>query len=236
MDRATDPPRDELLRALVVGDRRADEPAIAARLANDAELAAAWREYLALTAALDSAGKLRAAVLDDTSVASADESQILAAFRSITTRTNAASGTADRRRDPARRTLLAAAGLLLGATLVLGGLWAWFASRDGKVDDSRTPRHLAGGSLSLVADTPFGELRWSLVGDDQDAVVIDVRAFALAGDGTRGALLIERRDVRESGLTIEPALYAGHTVLEFEIELRRAEGGAPSIDVIRQSR
>ncbi|MCC6782716.1 MAG: hypothetical protein IT457_07710, partial [Planctomycetes bacterium] len=68
------------------------------------------------------------------------------------------------------------------------------------------------------------------------AIVIDVRAFALDARGARGALLAEREDLGTDVLALDASLLTGLRALEFEVELRRAEGGAPILDVVRQER
>lgn len=236
MTRPDDAPHEVLLRALILGERHASEPAIAARLASDAELAGAWREYVGLSGALGMAGELRRATLAEAGASADDEDpELRAAFRALAAEQGSGARAPARRAAHRGRALAIAAALLVGATLLLGGLLGWYASRAADPDAPR-PRYLAAGELQIVPGTPFGELRLRLVDGDPRAIVIDVRAFALDARGARGALLAEREDLGTDVLALDASLLTGLRALEFEVELRRAEGGAPILDVVRQER
>ncbi|MCC6782073.1 MAG: hypothetical protein IT457_04445, partial [Planctomycetes bacterium] len=166
MTRPDDAPHEVLLRALILGERHASEPAIAARLASDAELAGAWREYIGLSGALGMAGELRHATLAEAGASADDEDpELRAAFRALAAEQGSGARAPARRAAHRGRALAIAAALLVGATLLLGGLLGWYASR--AVDpDAPRPRYLAAGELQIVPGTPFGELRLRLVDGD----------------------------------------------------------------------
>jgi hypothetical protein len=195
---------EELLAALVCGERDAGEPEVALLLRTCAACRADWEGLRATAADLERAGAARREVLaGQAELAGAPgEERVLATLTGLAPR-------------PPRR-LVSRAVLLAAAAAVL--LASWLVWRGLRGSAEREPVVLGPGDLALVSPrgpgADFSSFSWEYHGD---AVAFELRVFALV-DGRRGDECFPATRWRGTTWTTPPELLAAlPPAIEWEV-------------------
>lgn len=231
--------REELIALLACGELDREAPEIAKRLAEDEELAREVEELEAIALAIGDS--CRTDIASEDSVNQVEEERVLSGFRQQIAPEPSHEAHGEHEVEAPQPGLSPSISILIRLAAVVAFLLIGRAAlmqgpieQEPAVGPSTT--YLGDGRIEIPEDFPFGTLRWKL--DEQFFFFprVDVKVYAVNGNGLRGALLADLVEVEGAVVQLTPEQLEGVRFLLYEIEVRDDGSAQPQRLDVQQRR